>query len=140
MTSPKTSPSDINALAAEVMDLWQEHLAIYAADPKAKAELMKLLEPQRQLFADWMAMMQNAPHGASSKTSTGSSSGSGGSAAAVKPHGAAATAASSDDGALRLAQLAHRMAELEKRMAKLESRSSPGIGSVAKTTRRSKAH
>ncbi len=136
MPSEKTSPADINALAAEVMDLWQEHLQIYATDPAAKAELMKMLEPQRQLFADWTAMMQNGLHGASTEKTTGTS-GNEQAASAVKTHGPAAPAVASDDGALRLAQLAHRLAELEKRIAKLESSAD---GSVAKTARRSKAH
>jgi hypothetical protein len=139
MASEKTSPADINALAAEVMDLWQEHLQIYAADPQAKAELMKMLEPQRQLFADWSTMMQNGLHGASAAQNTGTTDGGRPSSPAPQPHGAhgpATAPAPSDDGALRLAQLAHRMAELEKRMAKLEARNT----APAKATRRGKAH
>lgn len=138
MASEKTSASDINALAAEVMDLWQEHLKIYAADPQAKAELMRMLEPQRQLFADWTTMMQNGVHGASAeKPNTPTGSGSGPASVTPQPAGAAPVASPSDDSALRLAQLAYRMAELEKRMAKLESKPN---ASPTKTTRRSKSH
>ena len=127
MASEKTAnSSDLTALAAEVLDLWQEHLAAYATDPAAKAELMRLLEPQRQLFADWAAMMQHGLYGASLGKK---------SAASAAPMGAATAAAASDDGALRVAQLAHRLAELEKRIAKLES----GGGKTAgKTSRRSR--
>lgn len=131
MTSEKTSgSSDINALAAEVMDLWQEHLAIYAADPTAKAELMRLLEPQRRVFADWAAMMQNAPHapGAFANQPADISG-------TTSKDGAASATPSFNDGALRLAQLAHRVAELEKRLEKLES---SGRAQTTKTSRRTK--
>jgi hypothetical protein len=119
MASAKMPPPDLAALAAEALDLWQEHLALSANDPAAKAEMMRLLEPSRQAFADWALMLQNAPHatGATSKSA---------SAAA----GTAAARAASDDGALRIAQLAHRLAELEKRVAKLEPR---GADKAAKT-------
>jgi hypothetical protein len=149
MTSEKIpDSSDINALASEVMDLWQEHLAAYANDPVAKAELIRLMEPQRRLFADWAAMMQNGEHGsnpfaasqgsavrpgASAKTSGADAAPK--SAAAKSAPGAASAAASPDDSALRVAQLTHRVAELEKRLAKLESGKPDG---AKKTPRRTK--
>ena len=65
MTEEKPDPSrDLQALAGEACDLWQEHLATYANDPKAKEELMRLLAPSRQLFAEWASLMQNGFHGA----------------------------------------------------------------------------
>ena len=145
MTAQKPlDPSDLNALAAEVMDIWQDHLAVYAADPKAKAELMHLLEPQRQLFADWAVMMQNSLHGAgANSTSSNSASGAANPSGAANQgpvnsgkssagtSGAASAAAPYDDGALRLAQLAHRVAELEKTARSMGSKSS-GIPSCTK--------
>lgn len=119
------SPADMTALAAELLDLWQEHLTAYAADPRAKAELMHFLEPQRRLFAEWGALMQNGFNG------PGFSQGyaSGHQAPASQP---AATAAASDDSALRMAQLAHRVGELEKRLAEFESGAKGGAGKSGK--------
>lgn len=123
MASSEKPPADLNALAAEALDLWQEHLAMAASDPAAKAEMMKLLEPSRQVFADWATMMQAGPYAnaASAKSATGHAAGKP-SAAAQTAHGAEAARPASDDGALRIAQLAHRVAELEKRLAKLEAK------------------
>ncbi|HEU0118700.1 MAG TPA: hypothetical protein VFR09_08725 [Alphaproteobacteria bacterium] len=139
MTSEKASTSaDINALASEVMDLWQEHLAVYASDPKAKVELMRLLEPQRQLFADWASMMQNGFHAGNAASSSGSTPAAGsetGPSSTNVSDGAAPAPASFDDSALRLAQLAHRVAELEKRLKQLES---SRRSASAKTPRRTK--
>lgn len=118
MTTDKFTPSaDLNALAAEALDLWQEHLATYANDPQAKAELMKLMEPQRRLFADWAEMMQHSLHGTDASpqgpTETGART------AAVGP---APASSASDDSALCMAQFAHRTAQLEKHVAELEQR------------------
>ncbi|MDP9126688.1 MAG: hypothetical protein M3N08_00310 [Pseudomonadota bacterium] len=121
MESEKTTAPDLAALAAEALDLWQEHLALSASDPKAKAELMSLLEPSRRLFADWTTMMQKGAYGTHPASAQ--------SDAPLRPSGAAPAGPSSDDGALRIAQLAHRVAELEKRLAKLESR---GTGKAGK--------
>ena len=137
MTSAKPSETaaDIQALASEVVDLWQDHLAACAGDASARAELLHLIEPQRKLFADWVAMMQNGIHANSgaatgtSKTGTpGSPSHAGGAGAGMGAStGTAQTqskaaAASSDDGALRLAQLAHRTSQLEKHLKDFERR------------------
>jgi hypothetical protein len=119
--------SELTTLAAEACDLWQEHLAASASDPRAHAELVKMLEPQRQLFstlfADYAAMMQNGKHAASPAAQPFTASTA---SAAATPHAAtprpASAAATSDDGALRLAQLAHRVADLERRVADLEQR------------------
>jgi hypothetical protein len=130
-TSKKPYNEELGQLATEVMDLWQEHLAVCANDPVAKTELIKLLEPQRQLFADWAAMMQNGLNGtgftASCKPTNSSD--------ASPSVGAEAASAAFDDSALRLAQLAYRVAELESRMAKLESRQS---SAPTKTSRAAK--
>ena len=126
MTSEKPLPSDLTALAAEALDLWQDHLATASSDPKAKAEMMKLLEPSRQMFADWVSMMQ---HGAHATTATAKHAHTNASGGATRTE---AARPASDDGALRIAQLAHRVAELEKRLAQLESR---GASTAAKTPR-----
>ncbi|MFA5041610.1 MAG: hypothetical protein WC464_08265 [Bdellovibrionales bacterium] len=122
----KTEFADINALAMEACDMWQEHLSNLANDPAARAELTRFLEPQRRLFADWAAMMrQGGVHetdGVKEQPSTGKNNASSSSASA--PTSATATPpgdASHGDDPLRVAQLALRLAELEKRVAKLES-------------------
>jgi len=105
--------------------MWQEHLSNLASDPSARAELTQFLEPQRRLFADWAAMMQqggshesrrahessSAPQGAPASESTAEGS--------QDPSAPPGGAAHSDD-PLRVAQLALRLAELEKRVAQLE--------------------
>jgi hypothetical protein len=138
MTNEKSAPSrDLDALANETLDLWQEHLASYAGDPAAKAELMRLLEPCRQLFAEWALLMQHGSHGASFFGKDGAAGGAGGA-----PHGtpsgatgrrgssgpagadaprAASSRAASDGIAILLAQLSARVAGLEEKLARLES-------------------
>ena len=141
MTDKKADPSqNLQTLAAEACDLWQEHLAAYATDPKAKAELMRLLEPSRRLFAEWAGLMQHGLYGGSTfgKGSTGSKSGTAASAfgshhgEAGSSAGAATARSSFGDGALDVARLAARVAELENRLARLE----PG---AKKNTRESRA-
>lgn len=138
-------PPDFAALAAEACDMWQEHLATCASDPKAREELMRLLEPSRRMFADWTTLVQNANHGYGAPPTSADSHASGPTAPCGNgPNAAAATRAAPardehdsgeagtetarmapDDIIVRLAQLAHRMAErmaeLEQRVAKLES-------------------
>ncbi len=145
MPQPATAliPPDFAALATEACELWQEHLATCSSDPKAREELMRLLEPSRRMFADWTTLMQNATHGHGappnfSDSSTAGPAANGGSGPASAPSASAANreAASGEAGAeaarmapddiiVRLAQLAHRMAErmaeLEQRVARLES-------------------
>jgi hypothetical protein len=109
---------DLEALASEVCDMWQDYFAALASGAASKADLVQLLEPQRRLFADFIGMMQHQPHGSHSAYASGKHQ-----AAPRAQAGAAPASSSSDDGTLRLAQLAHRVAELEKRLAKLEFQS-----------------
>jgi hypothetical protein len=124
MTTAKPDIPDINALAIEACDMWQEHLSTLANDPTARAELTRFLEPQRRLFADWAAMMQQGgkheshsakpePAKTAATPSPAPPSSAGASASGGAAHG---------DDALRVAQLALRVAELEKRLAQLESK------------------
>ena len=120
MSSDPSSPN-LTALASEALNLWQEHLAKLAADPKAKADLAQMMEPSRKMFAEWMEKAQNAAHGTASSASPEAATGG---TAASAPDGAATVRPASDDGALRFAQLALHVAELEKRVARLEARES----------------
>jgi hypothetical protein len=127
MSSDKPLSADFTALAAEAFDLWQDHLSAMSSDPKAKSELMRLLEPSRRMFADWAAMMQTGMH-----ATTGTF---------AKPPakaGAAPAGPAPDDGALRIAELARRVAQLEKQLAKLESRSPGAASKAARAPLRSK--
>lgn len=154
MTQPASAliPPDFAALASEACDMWQEHLATCANDPKAREELMRLLEPSRRMFADWTTLVQNATHGHGARQPSPDSSGSGPAArgsngqshAATPPTaatnseqdsaetGAEASRVAPDDIIVRLAQLAHRMAErmaeLEQRVARLESSHASAAG------------
>jgi hypothetical protein len=123
-------PADLEALASEVCDMWQDYFSALASGAASKADLTQLLEPQRRMFADFMSMMQHAPHG-TYPNSTKAFGPGGKSAGGAAPSGAAPLAFASDDGSLRVAQLAHRVAELEKRLAKLEH----GSAGAAKTSR-----
>ena len=131
---PDKNPSlpDFAALAAEACDLWQEQLSAVADNGVARAELMRLLEPSRRLFADWAAMMQTSAHGDSPFTGGRGAQAARSTATASR---AAPPGAASDDGALRLAQLTHHVAELERRLVRLESGAG---GKVAKDQKRAK--
>ncbi len=135
MTTKPEFP-DLNALAIEACDMWQDHLSTLASDPAARAELTRYLEPQRRLLADWATMMQQGMAAHQSPTHQGTTQ-QGGSyeshranekgkpADADAVSTAPATPQSSPshgDDALRSAQLALRVAELEKRIAQLEAR------------------
>ncbi|MGB9153516.1 MAG: hypothetical protein WCD70_10570, partial [Alphaproteobacteria bacterium] len=58
MTTKQPDFPDLNVLAIEACDMWQEHLSTLATDPAARADLTRFLEPQRRMFADWASMMQ----------------------------------------------------------------------------------
>ena len=96
------------ALAQETLDLWQEHLQSYATDPQMKADLVKLVAPMGQMFAQWASVMQNGAHGSTPDTS-------GGQQAAQDSDGGA-----SGDG--DMSELADRVAELERQIDELEAR------------------
>jgi hypothetical protein len=128
MTETKTpNLTDINALAMEACDMWQEHLSSLANDPSARAELTRFLEPQRRLFTDWAAMIRqggvNEPDRASAEPSARKDDAAPEPAASATAASASATpsgTATHRDDPLRVAQLALNLAELEKRVAKLE--------------------
>jgi len=130
-TTKQPDFKDINALAIEACDMWQEHLSNLANDPSARAELTRFLEPQRRLFSDWAAMMQQGggydPNSAGKKPAEAAAKDNvSPSPATAKETGAASSAtpqggAAHGDDPLRVAQLALRLAELEKRVAQLES-------------------
>lgn len=141
MTTKQPDFADINALAIEACDMWQEHLSTFANDPAARAELTRFLEPQRRLFADWASMMQQgglhgftdaktnaADHPTSARTEDAEQRAPSPSSPSNNAHG---------DDALRVAQLALRVAELEKRLAQLESRfDAAGLAAKAGAARR----
>ena len=121
MSKPNPNP-DLNTLAIEALDLWQEHLAALASNPTAKADLANIMEPSRRLFAEWMKKAQATGHGAETFTF----------AQNQPTDGAATLRPAPDDGSLRLAQLAFHVAELEKRVAKLEVRKPRAARKTAK--------
>jgi hypothetical protein len=135
---------DLNALAIEACDMWQDHLSTLASDPNARAELTRYLEPQRRLFADWAAMMQQgvaqattppqqgASHESHSAKNTEKSAAD--SAASPTSTTKASGGSAHGDDPLRAAQLALRVAELEKRIAQLESKLAESFKSKAGTS------
>lgn len=123
-------PSDLSTLATEALDLWQEYLATLAADPKAKADLAQILEPQRQLFAEWIKKAQNAGHGTAPFPATQAN------ATEKTAAGTATLRPADDDRSLRFAKLALRVAELEKRVARLESGKPCPAGKTSKPSER----
>ena len=156
MTAQQPDFSDLNKLAIEACDLWQEHLSSFAKDPAARAELTRFLEPQRRMFADWVQMMRQAPASAPADRRP-----SAGETPHERPRPAPEPASSqpaadsvrndarSDanlppsrgvehgDDALRVAQLAYRVAELERRLAQLESKSAGNAGHPRRAQRAS---
>ena len=115
MTTQKTDFPDLNTLAIEACDMWQDHLSTLANDPAARAELTRFLEPQRKLFADWAAMMQQGGAYEPQRTQASASP-------QADPAAAPSGGAAHGDDPLRVAQLALRVAELEKRIVQLEAR------------------
>lgn len=137
MTAKQPDFTDINALAMEACDLWQEHLSNLANDPNARNELMRFLEPQRRLFADWASMMRQGgvheqgpardeptasgqPQASAPAAASGPEEASGGDEPASEAPSTAPGSSALGDDPLRVAQLALRVAELEKRVAVLE--------------------
>jgi len=128
MTTKTPDFSDMNALALEACDMWQEHLSNFANNPDARSEMMRFLEPQRRMFADWASLMQQGVYGTgNARSDTTKPEPAEQSASTEAESASAATAQSSaahGDDSLRLAQLALRLAELEKRVAQLEAKPS----------------
>ncbi len=125
-TGKKIDDLELGALATEVLDLWQEHLASYAVDPKAKAELARLMVPAGQMFAEWAKVMQHSPYGTGATfkyQGTGFHSQSEPKEAPSYNQAAGSKTArtASNDGVISLTQLAGRMAEFEKRLTELEA-------------------
>jgi hypothetical protein len=125
--SDKQAPfSELNQLAIEACDMWQEHLSTLASNPDARSELTRFLEPQRRLFADWASMMRQEGTGKREQEKASKQENDTTKPAPVpEPTTAPAEAprgAAHGDDSLRVAQLALRVAELEKRLAKLESK------------------
>jgi hypothetical protein len=156
MTAKQPDFTDLNALAIEACDMWQEHLSTFAKDPHARAELTRFLEPQRRLFADWAAMMQQGgKHESTHETHQASPEPAASQPAAAQPappqspsqqqphssqpHASQATpprGAAYGDDPLRTAQLALRVAELEKRLVQLERQLADASGRDVGTARR----
>jgi len=124
MSKDGASDPDLKAVAAEALDLWQEHLAAYGASPQSKAELLNLLEPMSRLFAEWAMMMQYNAH------APGDSPFDPRNTRFAAGTGAARTA--SGDRTDDVPGLSRRVAELEKRIRELES----GSGNKSRTTSR----
>jgi len=129
MTEKDPTHPDLNTLAIEACNMWQEQLSNYSKDPALRAELARFLEPQRRLFADWAAMMRQ---GGSDESKRSEAEPANGGDAKAESHGASGAATGKADPAasgvfahdhdpFRIAQLALRVAELEKRVAQLES-------------------
>ena len=125
MTGKPNEPPDLNALAIEACDMWQEHLSSLASDPTARADLTRLLEPQRRMFADWATMMQKGgkpeQHTSQRASASATPKPEPTPTAAAAPSATTSGSATSGDDPLRVAQLALRVAELEKRIARLEA-------------------
>jgi len=121
MTTKQPDFSDLNALAIEACDMWQEHLSTLASNPDARAELTRFLEPQRRLFADWASMMKPETFAGGGSHDTDRTATHSAKEAKPAPAASAQSSSSYGDDPLRTAQLALRLAELEKRVAELEA-------------------
>ncbi len=102
--SPLDRP-EWRALAREALDVWQEHLAFYASDPKAKDDLTHLIEPLAKMFAE---------------NGLGSAwTGKGATSSDAKP-------------GVTVADLARRLAQVEKTVATLVSPKASPVSSPAR--------
>ena len=141
-----TQKLDLNTLAIEACDMWQEHLSNIANNPEIRSEFTKFLEPQRRLFADWAKFMQNGfpaaanpasdnpepekplepekpPEPQSKPTTETDFSSNASSEQQSNFQNTAQSSSSHNSDSLRVAQLALRVAELERRLAQLEAKS-----------------
>jgi hypothetical protein len=133
--SEKQKP-DLNALAIEACDMWQEHLSNIANNPEVRSEFTKFLEPQRRLFADWAKFLQTGLNASAGTTATepekpvtepqpteASINKDDNTEQQTPAQNPPQSSTPYDSDSLRVAQLALRVAELERRLAQLESKS-----------------
>ncbi|MCL2473635.1 MAG: hypothetical protein FWF23_01850 [Alphaproteobacteria bacterium] len=125
---------DLNALAIEACDMWQEHLSNIANNPEVRSEFTKFLEPQRRLFADWAKFLQNGfkpadstndavkPEEPQQQPTPETVNASANSEQPSAPQNPSQSSSPYDSDSLHVAQLALRVAELERRLAQLESK------------------
>ncbi len=124
MTNAKTPNwTDLNALAIEACDMWQDYLGTLAADPSARAQLTHFLEPQRKLWADWASVVQKGgAHGTAANAAGEQPPHDAHAIHNIPDTGAAPPRDAATDGdAFRAFLLAERVADLEKRLGQIES-------------------
>tara|TARA_Y100000813_G_scaffold160195_1_gene120512 strand:- start:803 stop:1297 length:495 start_codon:yes stop_codon:yes gene_type:complete len=145
---------DMDQLAKQYLDLWQDHAKSIAADPQIAQTMSQMTQMMTGSATAFAALAQQAMNAAKSApqspsqgapgTTTDSESddqakdGQGAATARAAGVGAASPAAADGDGDLDLAGLARRIDELEQRLAALEAGSSPaGTGGTRKRTAKS---
>jgi len=112
MNTENTKKPDLNALAMEACDMWQEQLSNIANNPELRSEFTKFLEPQRKLFSEWTKLMQEGFAAKAEKKETSEQ----------KQSDAQNNAPQNERDSLRVAQLALRVSELERRLSLLEAK------------------
>jgi len=117
-----TDKPDLDALARQYLDLWQEHLSDMAADGEMAEAVAKSVELMNGSAAAFARMMTEA----ASEGSRNSQHDEGSSGAIIKTSGATAAGAASGNSDDVLDQFSRRIAQLEKRIAELESPSGDG--------------
>lgn len=111
-TKAEGEPPGIEALARRFLDLWQSHVAAFAADPETNHVLGRLMAAQLGAAEQFVKAVRPAPR------ADGHEPGDHGAAAAR----AAPAAAPPPGGERDLAELARRLAACEERLARLEQR------------------
>jgi hypothetical protein len=134
-----TDAPDLDTLAQQYLDLWQDHVTALANDPSVHRALSQALAVSgmappaggnaadagmaqaQAIAAAWPAMMAAAMGNpvAAAMQASGEESGRGHDNG--RAHGTASAAAASGDGAGHLDELLRRVAALEDRLAALES-------------------
>lgn len=129
-----TDAPDIEALARRYLDLWQDQMAAYAADPALVETMARSMAMMQAGAAGWLFNQMTA--GSSNgrqDDQRGNRTGAGGAA------GAASAAAAPSEPDLDAGQLARRVALLERRVAELESAlAETRRGAARRGTRRSR--